>query len=384
MKHIKGFKNTHILTEDGIVKTNLIIKDGKIEKLGDYYCESLIELDEEKIVVPGFIDQHIHGANGFDVIDGTQEALSIMAQALAQEGTTGFLATTTTESPNCICKALQAVREYIKAAPDDGAEILGAHLEGPFISKDFLGAQLPEFAVLPDVKAFKCYEEASGGNIKLVSMAVESEGADDLVEYLISKGIVVSIGHSNAKYNEVAKAVAAGVTNVTHTYNAQSPIHHRELGVVGSAMLFDELYCEAICDGVHLSVPAVELLRKNKPDDKFVLITDSLRAKYLTDGVYPEPSGQVVTVKDGEARLDDGTLAGSTLKMNVAIKNIVKWFGTDIVTAIKYATENPARNLGIFHRVGSIKEGKLANLAIIDRDLNVYQTVRNGKTIYNK
>lgn len=384
MEQIKGFKNAWLLAEGGLVKTNLLIKDGVIDKIGDFECEGLIELSDDRIVIPGFIDQHTHGAVGCDAIDGEIGSLEKMARALAKEGTTAFLATTTTQSREVLEGSLRAIREYMEKSPDYGAEIIGVHLEGPFISREYMGAQLPEGVAAPDVDVFKHYEDISGGNIKLVSMAPEVDGAEELVSYLVSKGIVVSVGHSDATYNEVERAVKAGVSNVTHTYNAQSPLHHREVGVVGSAMLFDELYCEAICDGIHLSVPAVRLLKKNKPQDKFVLITDSIRAKYMPDGEYPEPGGQVMFVKNGEARLEDGTLAGSVLKMNDAVKNVMDWCGATLAEAVSFASYNPAVNLGVSHRMGSIKEGNLANLAIVDKDINVYQTVRRGKIIYSK
>lgn len=383
MKQVKGFKNSWILTENGIVKTNLLIEDGKIAKIGDFDCEGLVELEEDKIVIPGFIDQHIHGAAGSDAMDGTIEDLSKIAYALVKEGTTAFLATTMTQSPENIDKALSAVKEYIESNPECGAEILGVHLEGPFISKDFIGAQPLEYVAEPNVEVFKHYEEVSGNNIKLVSMAVEVEGASELVSYLASKGIVASIGHSNAKYADVEQAIKAGASNVTHTYNAQKPIHHREVGTVGSAMLFDELTCEAICDGIHLSGPAIKLLWKNKPADKFVLITDAMRAKHMPDGVS-ELGGQVVIVKNGEARLENGTLAGSVLRMNKAVKNVMKFLDTDLETTVKYASVNPAKNLGVYDKMGSIAEGKLANLVVVDNDVNVYQTIRCGKVVYEK
>lgn len=383
MEKIKGFKNSWVLTEEGLVKTNLVIADGKIESIGDKVIEGLVELPDDKIVVPGFIDQHIHGAAGSDAMDGTVEDLSKIACALAKEGTTAFLATTMTQSVENIDKALGSVKEYIESDPSEGALVLGVHLEGPFISKDFIGAQPLEYVAEPSVDVFKHYESVSGNHIKLVSMAVEVEGADKLINYLASRGIVASIGHSNAKYADVDAAIKAGASNVTHTYNAQKPIHHREVGTVGSAMLFDELNCEAICDGIHLSAPAVRLLWKNKPADKFTLITDAMRAKHMPDGVS-ELGGQVVIVKNGEARLENGTLAGSVLTMNKAVSNTMKFLGTDLATTIKYATINPAKNLGVADQMGSIAVGKLANLVVVDKDINVYQTIRNGLVIYNK
>ena len=383
MEQIKGYKNSRILTDKGIVKADLLIEGGVIKSIGKLDCDGLTELDSDRIIIPGFIDQHIHGAAGCDAIDGSLDALHAMAEALAQEGTTGFLATTTTHSSAVIEKAVGAVNEYIKASPDSGAEILGVHLEGPFISERFLGAQLPEYVAQPLVDTFRRYESASGGNIRLVSMSTETEGADELVAYLVSKGIVVSLGHTDATYIQAKQAVAAGATCVTHTYNAQRPVHHREVGTVGAAMLLDELYCELICDGIHVSAPAVKLLHKNKPADKLVLITDALRAKYMADGVYEEDGGQLITVNGGEARLPDGTLAGSVLRMNDAVRYLMDKTGIALPVAVTGATENPAKCLGVFDRVGSISVGKDANLVIVDESLRVYTTVRRGKVIYS-
>ncbi len=384
MEQIKGFKNSYILTENGLEKTNLLIENGLIKRIGSFECDGLIELSDDMVIVPGFIDQHTHGAAGNDVMDGTTDALETMATALAMEGTTAFLATTAMQSPKDIEKSLCVVKEYMEAAHKTGAEIIGVHLEGPFISCAYSGALLAEYLEAPSVEAFKRYEKASVNNIKLVTMAVEEDGADALIEYLVSKDIVVSIGHTNSNYKDVEKAVKAGATCVTHTFNAQKPIHHREVGTAGSALLFDELYCEAICDGIHLSPPAIKLLWKNKPADKMVLVTDSLRAKFMPDGEYIEAGNQKVIVKNGAGRLEDGTLAGSTAKMNEAVSNVMEFVGVDLAAAVKLASENPAKNLGVFDRMGSIKEGKLANFVIVDKDVNVYQTIRNGKVIYSK
>ena len=223
----------------------------------------------------------------------------------------------------------------------------------------------------------------SGNNVKLVTLAPEEENGLDLIKYLKEHNIIVSVGHSNATFNIIEQSVKQGLTTVTHTYNAQKPIHHREVGVVGAAMLFDELYTELICDGIHVSSPAVKLLCKNKPLDKIVLITDSLPEKGLKDGVYLD-NDQEIYVKNNELRLKDGTLAGSSLTMNQAIKNIINFTGVSLTNAINFATSNPAKNLNIFDKVGRIKVGKLANFAVIDKELNVYQTIRCGNIIYKK
>ena len=381
MKKVLGFKDSWILTEEGLKKTNLLIEDGRIKEIGSTSVEGLIKLPENQIVIPGFIDQHIHGAGGSDAMDGTKEALSTIAQFLAKEGTTAFCATTMTQSMENIDKALNNIKEYMSEKHPEGAEVLGVHLEGPFISKDYVGAQPIEYVAEPKIETFKHYETVSGNNIKIITMAVEVEGATDLIKYLKSKGIVASIGHTNAKYEDCKKAIEAGASNITHTYNAQKPIHHREVGTVGSAMLFDNVNCEAICDGIHLSAPAIKLLWKNKPNDKFTLITDAMRAKGMPDGVS-ELGGQVVIVKNGEARLENGTLAGSILKMNNAVKNVMKFLDLPLEEVVKFATINPAKNLGIDKDYGSIKVGKKANLVVVDKDVNVISTIRDGLEVY--
>lgn len=376
---MKGFKNTWIVTEKGLEKTSLTY-DEKFVTIGKNE-EGLQELPEEYVVVPGFIDEHVHGAAGSDAMDGTMEDLGKIANALASEGTTAFLATTMTQSPENITKALKAVKAYCELSPESGAEILGVHLEGPFISKDFVGAQPIEYLAKPSVEVFKKYQDASGDCVRIVTLAPEVEGSTELIKYLVSQNIVASIGHTNATYVDVKKAVEVGATNLTHTYNAMKPLHHREVGTVGSGFLFDELNCECICDGIHVSGPAIQLLHKNKPADKMTLITDAMRAKHMPDGVS-ELGGQVVIVKNGEARLENGTLAGSVLKMNNAVKNVMKFLNLPLEEVVKLASQNPAKNLGVFDQMGSIKEGKRADFVILDKDLNVVQTVRNGKVIY--
>jgi N-acetylglucosamine-6-phosphate deacetylase len=194
-------------------------------------------------------------------------------------------------------------------------------------------------------------------------------------------GVVASAGHTDAGEKHISAAMDAGLSTITHTYNAQRGLHHREIGVVGSALLYDELYAEAICDLIHLSVPAIKLLLKNKPKDKFVLITDSMRAKHLSDGIS-ELGGQKVIVKNGEARLENGALAGSILKMNDAIKNLVTVCGVSLTDAADFASANPAKNLKVFDEQGSIAMGKKANFAVLDDEFNVALTIREGNVIY--
>ncbi len=380
---MKTFKNATVYVEgEGLKKCNLSF-DSKIQKISrcaDKTAE-VIELPDDAIVLPGFVDQHIHGAGGSDGMDGTIKDVSIIANTIAAEGTTSFLVTTMTQSPENITKALQAVKEYKAANPTDGARVVGVHLEGPFIAAKHKGAQPLEYVKEPDVKMFDEYNVASGNSIAIVTLAPEVEGAADFVAHLTKQGIVSSIGHSGAKYPDVEKAVSLGASNVTHTYNAQTALHHREIGVVGSAMLLDELNCELICDTIHVSVPAMRLLVKNKPHDKISLITDAMRAKGLPDG-ESELGGQKVFVKDGEARLADGTLAGSVLRMNRAVQNMVEKVGVPLTQAVDYATINPARMLKIDDVTGSIKVGKNADFTVLNKNFDVLLTIRDGEIIY--
>ena len=382
---MKGFKNVNVYIEGkGIVNTTIGFENGVITCL-EHACgiEELALLDEDMVVVPGFIDQHIHGAKGFDAMDGTIEALSGIAEALPKEGTTAFLATTMTQSPENINTALKAVREYKELNKPEGALLLGVHLEGPFISTSMIGAQPLEYVANPNVEIFKKYQEVSGNNIKLVSLAPEVEGGEELIKYLKETGVVASLGHTAAGYNDVEKAVNAGASNVTHTYNAQKAYHHRDIGTVGAALLIDDLNCELICDTIHVSVPAIKMVVKNKPHNKVTLVTDSLRAKQLEDGIS-ELGGQTVIVKNGEARLENGALAGSVLLMNTAIKNVVEKCNVPFTDAIDMATINPARNLGVDKEMGSIALGKKANLTVLDKEYNVVMTIREGVVVYQR
>ena len=378
---MKVFKNVNAYVENkGVIKTDVSFED-KITGFSADKSGEIIEIPEDAVVLPAFIDTHVHGAGGADAMDGNRKALSVIAETLAKEGTASFLATTMTQSPENIIRALSAVKEYMSAAPDTGAKILGVHLEGPFIAEKFKGAQPLEYVAAPDIKVFEKYNEAAGGAIKIVTMAPETEGAEDFIKYLAKNHIIASIGHTAAKYADVERAVAAGAKNVTHTYNAQSPLHHRDIGVVGSAMLIDGLQTEIIADTIHVSVPALKLLVKNKPADKVTLITDAMRAKGMPDG-ESELGGQKVFVKNGEARLIDGTLAGSVLRMNVAVKNMVLKAGVPFERAVDFATINPAKELGVADKKGSIALGKDADFTVLDGEFNVLMTIRAGKIIY--
>lgn len=380
---MKCFKNATVYVGGEGLKKCTLCFDEKIEKISRCGVKDaeIIELPEDAIVLPGFVDQHIHGAGGSDGMDGTVADIAIIAKTIAAEGTTSFAVTTMTQSPENITKAMQAVKTYREAGSEEGARVVGVHLEGPFIAAAHKGAQPLEYVKAPDIEAFDGYNAASGNAIRIVTLAPEVDGAEAFIKHLTEQGIVSSIGHTGAKYPDIEKAVACGASNVTHTYNAQSALHHREIGTVGSAMLLDELNCELIADTIHVSVPAMRLLVKNKPVDKLSLITDAMRAKGIPDGIS-ELGGQVVYVKNGEARLEDGTLAGSVLRMNRAVQNMVEKVGVPFTQAVDYATINPARMLKIDNEAGSIEVGKRADFTVLNANYDVVLTIRGGKVIY--
>ena len=364
----------------GVTRTDIAF-DETVREIGAAPTDAeTVALPEGAVVLPGFIDPHIHGAGGADAMDGTAAALATISETVAREGTTSFLATTMTESGEAILRALTAVRDCRETS---GARLLGVHLEGPFISETYAGAQPREYIAAPDIDVFDRYQAASGGRIRIVTVAPEVPGADALIRHLAETGVVPSVGHSAAGVADVRRAIACGARSVTHTYNAQSPFRHREIGVAGSALLYDELNCELIADGIHVSPEAIRLLVKNKPRGKMTLITDAMRAKGCPDGVS-ELGGQTVYVKNGEARLADGTLAGSVLRMNDAVRRMVQVIGLPFTDAVDMATKNTAALLGISDSCGEIACGKRADFTVLDPDFGVLLTVVGGREVYRR
>ncbi|MEH7117483.1 N-acetylglucosamine-6-phosphate deacetylase [Neobacillus vireti] len=373
--------------EKGFIKINdqQIMEVGSMENLTfEEDCETLDIPSFSYKAVPGFIDVHIHGANGADTMDATQEALETMAQALPGEGTTSFLATTMTQGQEQIEESIRNAGKYINGHQTAGkSEILGIHLEGPFVNKNKAGAQPIQHIIDPDLDLFKKWEDLSDQTIKIVTLAPEQPNGLELVRYLKTKGIIASIGHTDATFEEVIKAIDAGANHVTHLFNQMRGLHHREPGVVGAAFLKEELKAELIVDGVHVHPEMVKLAYKQKGKNGIILITDSMRAKCLRNGHY-DLGGQDVTVQDGRATLSDGTLAGSILKLGKGVKNILSFTGCKIEEAVEMASVNPAKQLKIFDRKGSISEGKDADIVILDENHEVYMTICRGKTAYIK
>jgi N-acetylglucosamine-6-phosphate deacetylase len=366
------------------IKDQKIIELGPIEKLDQEDQFEIVEIPSNYKAIPGFIDVHIHGVGGADVMDATKEALDTMTNTLPGEGTTSFLATTMTQGSTEIEKALTNAGDYIKEQQSRGkAEILGIHLEGPFVNAKRAGAQPLDHIIDPNLEIFKRWHSLSKENIKLVTMAPEQPGGLEMVRYLKENDIIASIGHSDATYEEVSGAIEAGVNHVTHLFNQMRGLHHREPGVVGAAFLHDELKTEIIADGVHVRPEMVKLAYQQKGNEGVILITDSMRAKCLKNGQY-DLGGQDVTVKDGKAVLSDGTLAGSILKLGNAVKNILAYTGCSLEDAIEMASANPAKQLKIYDKKGSIAKGKDADIVILDENLDVFMTICRGTLAYTK
>lgn len=378
MEYINGFTNCNIYVEGkGIIKSDLKVVDGKV---ASFENKEGLQLEDKYIVVPGFIDRHIHGANGSDAMYATFDDLTNISKTIASEGVTGFLPTTMTDQKDRILRALNCIRDYMQEGIIEGAQVLGAHLEGPFISLKHKGAQVAECILPCSIDTFKEFQEASGDNIREVTFAYEENGSE-LCKYFKANKITASLGHTDATCQDVFNAVKDGATSATHTYNAMKGLHHREAGTVGGVMLSDEIYAEVICDLVHVSKEAIKVLYKTKGNEKITLVTDALECKHMPDGVY-KLAGQDVYLKGKEARLASGTLAGSTLYMNDAIRNVKDLLGLELDKAIDLASINPACALGLEKHKGSIAIGKDADFAIIDKDLNVYMTVVSGKVVY--
>ena len=376
---MKGFRNVNAFVDGKFIKTNIGIDGAQIAFVGDGEITEPIACNG--IVCPGFIDQHMHGAGGYDVMDATFEVYEKISSVLAREGVTSYLGGSVTQTPEKIISAHKAMAEYMKVQ-SNGAEMIGIHLEGPFLSAKKAGAHVPELLAPLDTKVLQEYIDASDGNVRLITVAPELDNAEEFIKYCVEKGITVDAGHTNATYEQFRKSIAWGVSCTTHTYNAMSSIHHRDVGVAGGAIL-EDVYNEVIADGVHVSFPAIKILANQKAD-KLILITDAMGAKGVgLDGEF-EICGQRVYLAHGEVRLPDGTLAGSVLTLDRAVRNMVKEVGITIEQAINAVTVNPAKCLGVFDRVGSIEVGKRANFTILDDGLNVLMTIVGGKIVYNR
>jgi N-acetylglucosamine-6-phosphate deacetylase len=331
-------------------------------------------------LIPGLVDIHIHGCAGFDACDATAEAITAMASHLAKQGVTSFCPATMTVSTEEIEKALLNIKGCMEKPPE-GAKILGVNMEGPYISMNKKGGQKGEFVKSPDWEQFKKFFDLSGGIIKIVDIAPECEGADEFIEKA-SKLCTVSIAHTDANYEQARAAFAKGITHVTHLFNAMSGLSHREPGVVGAAFDDERVRAELICDGFHIHPAVLRTAFRILGEERAIIVSDSMRAAGLEDGAYGL-GGQTVFVQNGQARLTDGTIAGSTTNLLQEVRNLVS-FGVPFRQVIKAATINPARAIGEENKIGSIEAGKAADIIVLDKELNLKMVIVQGTMILNK
>lgn len=348
------------------------ISDGKIDAIHPYGTYAADRDYGDRRIVPGFIDVHTHGAYGFDTNDADPEGLRRWAKSIVSEGITGFLPTTITQSEEVLTKALKNVANVVREGYE-GARILGIHFEGPYLDQTFKGAQPEQYCVSPDLEQFKRYLEASEGLIRIVTMACEHDEGYRLTRFLCEKGIVPSLGHSSANFDQAVMAFANGARSVTHVYNGMAPYHHREPGIVGASFRFRNVFGEIICDGNHSTWAALNTFFTNKGPDYGVMITDSLQVKGLPAGTRTLFGGNLIELyEDGSAHLvGAGNLAGSTLKVNQGLRNLVEMAGVPWQTAINSCTINPARLIGVEASKGSITAGKDADVVVLGDDYSV-------------
>ena len=371
-------KDGEIYTPEEVIKGNILIEEGKIKEIGDFTPPTgaeLIDL-EGKIVAPGFIDVHTHGLGGYDAMDG-RSAIEEISALLPRYGVVGFLPTGVASSHQALLNFLRDVKE----AKRRGAKILGAHLESPYISMEKRGAQPPE-AIRP--VNMREIEELIEAGVKMVTIAPEVEGALEAIKRLKDAGVIVSLGHSNASWEEALKGINAGISKATHTFNAMPSLHHRNPGCVGIALVDERVACEVIADFIHLHPIIVKLIIKAKGKDKVILITDSTSYAGLPDGEYKWMDGRIVVKKEGRISFKDApdVLAGSTLTLDQAVRNVAS-LGFPLKDVIQMASLNPAREAGL-EGMGRIEVGANADLVVLDSSLRVQITIINGEICYKR
>lgn len=368
--------NGKVILKDQVIDANVFVSGSKITEISKRQPEDETVIDAKgRYVSPGFIDVHSHGRGGSDTMYPTFDDINTITTASIKTGVTSILPTTMTMSVEDTYAAIKNVAENIDKV--DGSKILGVHMEGPFFNKKYKGAQPEEFMIEPTVENYHALTGEYDWAVKKLSLAPEREGCIPLIEYLVKEGVTVSIGHTDATYDQAVAGINAGATSGTHTYNAMTPLTHRNPGVVGAIMSYDQVYAELILDGIHVSFPAAKVLLKAKGLDKVMLITDSIEASGLPDGQY-KLGNQPVYVKDNAARLKDGTLAGSILALNDAVKNAYKNLDLTIYEAVNLASYNPAKNLNLID-LGEIAVNKTADIIMFDDDIRVDFAMVDGK-----
>ena len=373
-------KGAEVYIDNGFSRKTIEIIDSKIKIHDENYVlpddGELVEASGKKLV-PGFIDIHTHGGVGVDVNAATADEFEKIGEFFAKNGTTSWLCSVLTDTEEQTLWCIDQFNEY-KKKKRKGSDLVGIHLEGPFLAKEYKGA-MPEFLLRKfDIDLLKKYQERSGGNVRYLTVAPEVDGIAGGIKEMTELGIAVSLGHSGADYETTMKAIENGATASTHTFNAMKLLHQHFPSIMGAVMESD-VYCEAICDGRHLHPGVVRLLIKTKGLNRVVAVTDSIMAAGLPDGKYKLGVNDVV-VEEGDAKLaDTGVRAGSTLTQNVALLNLLKFTGRPLEEILPILSENPAKLIGIYDRKGSIEDGKDADLVLLDEENKISEVFVRGQ-----
>ena len=368
----------------------IVVEEGKIARVGrrdeiEIPAGAKEILARDMTVVPGFVDIHIHGAGGHDVMSSTEEALTAVAKTVARHGTTSLVATTVTAPPDETRRCLEDIARYIASpvnteAPSlPAAEIIGIHLEGPFISAVCRGVHPPGAIAKPSITLLDRYLEAANGTVRILTLAPEIPGALELVERAYARGIVVALGHTDATYEQAHTAIFRGARHAVHVFNAMRPFSHRETGVLGAVLTDDRVTAEIIADGVHVDDPALRLLLAAKGPDLVILVSDGTAATGMRDGSYRLGTFDV-TVSGGVCRNREGKLAGSTLTLDRALQRMVR-LGVPLIEAVRMATFNPARRVGMAEKKGVLVAGADADLVFLTPELKVANVYTRGSAL---
>ena len=373
-------QSKRVWISDRFIEAQLEVENGKIERVLSYGEKPADRDYGNNRIIPGMIDVHTHGAYGFDTNDGEPKGLRNWAKRLpVDEGVTAFQPTTITQSVEVLDNALKNVVNVVEEGYQ-GAEILGIHFEGPYLDVTKKGAQPEEFILDADVEQFKHYQETAKGMIHYIALAPEHDKDYALTRWCAANGVIVSMGHTNGTFNDARMGIANGAKTMTHVYNGMSAYGHRELGMIGAALRFRDVYGEIITDGIHVNVEAVKVFYEAKHPGYAVMISDSLRPKGLPVGEYTSGGMKIRVCEDGSARLvPQGNLAGSTVRMNKALQVLIEKANVPVDLAINSATANPARLLGVDDRKGSLTAGHDADIAVLDDNYEVVQTYVRGE-----
>lgn len=372
-------QGTVVLIGDRIMYVGTEQEGNKIKKVADPSVFEVIDA-QGGLIAPGFIDIHIHGSAGAELMDKTPDAISTMARYLVKHGTVGFLPSTVTASPENTRFVSELIADYVGG--DDEAQVLGIHLEGPYINEKYKGAQYGPAIRPADIGELEELYTILGDKLRLITLAPEIPGSAEAISWLRERGITVSIGHTDATYEQAVKAFETGINHATHTFNGMRGLHHREPGTLGAILATPQIYAELICDLIHVHPGAIRLMLRSVGVEHLVLITDAVQATGLPDGEYVLGDQQIF-VKEGAARLADGTLAGSTLTLLRAVQNMIQELGVSLVDAFRMASLNPAKSIGLIDR-GWIREGNQGDFVILSPEFEVQKTIIAGRVAYDK